>query len=115
MVFKESPPCILRSRSESHNGCIAHSGVRALVGLLMGQPRGTANLVGPCAIQLEVDPLQYQSYTVLLHVGPHYTQPFQELLQRGKVFDIFEQLLAFLRCLHVCAMLQGFVYNYFSR
>jgi len=46
---------------------------------------------------------QYQSYTVLPHVGPHYMQPFRELLQHGEVFDILEQLLAFLRHLHISA------------
>jgi hypothetical protein len=64
--------CILRSKNESHNGCITHSGVRALVGLLAGRPKGTTNRAGPCAIQPEVDPLQYQSYTVLPHVRPYY-------------------------------------------
>jgi len=50
--------CAFRSKSESHNGCcIAHSNVRTLVGLLAGQPRGTANLVGPCGVQPEVDSL----------------------------------------------------------
>ncbi len=57
MVFEESPMRVLRSKSESHNGCIVHSGVRALVDLLAGRPRVTANLAGPCAVQLEVDPL----------------------------------------------------------
>ncbi len=117
-VFKDSPPCVLRSRSKSHNGCIAHLGIETFVGLLVGRPRGIANLAWPCDVQLEVDPLhtqrsivqcvtqylslvrldrlglfqqhtlsrvvlcfpiivkQYQSYTVLPHVGPHYAQPF---------------------------------------
>ncbi len=77
VVFEESPPCVLQSKSESHNGCIVHSGIRTFVGLLIGWPRVTANLAGPCAIQPKVDPLQYQSYTVFPHVGPHYTQPFK--------------------------------------
>jgi hypothetical protein len=33
---------------------------------------------------------QYQSYTMLPHVGPHYMQPFQELLQHGGIFDVLE-------------------------
>jgi len=52
---------------------------------------------------------------VLLHVGPHHTQLFRELLQHGKVFDILQQLFAFLRYLHIYAALHDLVYNSFSR
>ncbi len=38
---------------------------------------------------------------MLPHVGPHYTHPFQELLQCDGVFDVLEQLLAFLCRLHI--------------
>jgi hypothetical protein len=48
------------------------------------------------------------------HVGPHYMQPFREVLQRNEVFDVLEQLLAFFRHLHICATLQSFVYDSFS-
>ncbi len=58
MVFEESPLCALRSKSENHNGCIVHSSVWTFVGLLAGWPRGIANLVGPCVVQFEVDPLR---------------------------------------------------------
>ncbi len=60
MVFEESPLYVLRSRSENRNGCIIHSGVRALVDLLTGRRKGIANLVGPCVVQLEVDLLRMQ-------------------------------------------------------
>jgi hypothetical protein len=76
VIFDESPPCVLQSRNKSHNGRLAHSGFRTLVGLLIGWPRGVTNLAGPCVVQLGVDALEYQSYTVLLHVRPHYMQPF---------------------------------------
>jgi hypothetical protein len=49
--------CALQSKSESHNGCIAHSSVQTLVGLLVGRPRGTTNLVRPCVVEPKVDPL----------------------------------------------------------
>jgi hypothetical protein len=107
--------CVLQSKSESHNGYIAYSSIRAFLDLLASRLGGTANLARPCAVQLEVDPLrmrrgvvqhvaqhlslveldelilfqqhalsrdvprfptiieQYQSYTMLPHVGPHYT------------------------------------------
>ncbi len=55
---------------------------------------------------------QYQSYIVLPLVGPHYTQPFRKLLG---VFDVLEQLLAFLHRLHICATLHGLIYNSFNR
>jgi hypothetical protein len=51
---------------------------------------------------------------MLLHVGPHYMQPYRKLLQCDEIFDIFEQLLPFLHCLHMYAVLQGLVYDSFS-
>jgi hypothetical protein len=157
VVFEESPPCVLRSKNESHNGCIAHSSVQTLVNLLVGQPRGTANFSGPCVVQPEVDPLRtgcdvvqhvaqhvsligldghalfqqhalscvvpcfliiiekYLSCTVLPHVGPHYMQPFRELLRCDGIFYVIEQLLVFLHHLHICTALQGLVYDSFNR
>ncbi len=111
VVYEKNPLCNLRSTSKIHNGYIVHSSIQALVGLLAGRPRGTANLARPCVVQPEIDLLQYQSYTMLSHVRPHYTQPFRELLQRDGVFDVFEQLVAFFRHLHICATLQGLVYD----
>jgi hypothetical protein len=52
---------------------------------------------------------------MLPHVGPHNMQRFRELLQHGGVFDVFEQLLAFLCHLHIYAALQGLIYDFFNR
>ncbi len=70
MVFEESPLCVLRSKSENHNGCIVYLGVQALVDLLAGRPRGTTNLAGPCVVKLEVDPMGMQ-HNVVQHVMQH--------------------------------------------
>jgi hypothetical protein len=52
---------------------------------------------------------------MLPHAQPHYMEPFQELLQRGGVFDVLEQLLAFFRHLHIYVALHGLIYNSFSQ
>jgi hypothetical protein len=51
---------------------------------------------------------------MLPHVGPHYMQPFQKLLQHNGVFDVLKQLLAFLHHLHIYVVLHGLIYDSFN-